>query len=212
MWVLPLGPAGFPPLASYSRHRVNRCLFTYISAQQIFIMKSSMSHAQLHYAILIFLIFLFPVLGSPSRPRCTPAPAPTQVPELLPKSALSEYYAQEPTYNASADILDRLDSEGKILNKLSLYVLAIDGQNWSFFNRIFTEDAITNFETPDPASPIRGRATIQAFIEGALGPFDTHTLTGTRVVRVHEDNPCRASSLFLYTTTLFGRGNLDGRV
>ncbi len=170
-----------------------------------------MSHAQLHYAILILLFFLFPVLGAPSGRKCTLPKAPEQVPDLLPKSAMAEYYSQTPIQHSSPNILDRLESESKIRNKLSLYVLAIDGQKYSYFNHIFTEDAITNF-SPNTSAPIKGRANIEKFIEGALGSFDTHTLQAAQVVRVHENDPCRASSLFYYTTTLFGRGNLKGRV
>lgn len=173
-------------------------------------MKPSVPHI-----LSILLPLLLPVSGASSYPKC-PSPQPPTIPPganttsgIFPKSVLVDFYYQPPTQQSSEAILDRLESESKIRNKLTLYGLATDGKNFTGYERVFYESVVTYLP---PFGLVSGLADVKAVVQKALEPYDTQSLFGTQVIKVYEDDPCRASTLTYFSTTFFGKGDDKGKV
>jgi hypothetical protein len=154
-------------------------------------------------------MLLLPVFCASGR-NCTLPEAPPTAPAAIPKSQLVEFYYQPPSQQSPADILDRLESVSTIRDKLTLYSLAVDGKNFSNFERIFTKDAAVDFSAD--IGQVKGLENIKEAVEKALASVETQSLLGTQTIKVYEDDPCTASSLTYFAVTSFGKGEFEGKV
>ena len=159
-------------------------------------------------SIVLFTSLL--AISNAAATKCIPV-----VPELtgdfvFPRAALPGYYAQTPTQQGPAAILQRLEAESKIRNKLTLYGLAIDGKNLTSLSDVFVPDAKIYFD--DSVGLLDGLDGLVKLIQTATAKIDTQSLYGSEFIKVYEDSPCTASTLTYFETTYFGTGAAKGKV
>ena len=162
------------------------------------------------YLLLLLLLSSLLSLTVAADPTCTFTAASTASPIPFPKSEVAGYYAQAPTQQSPESILDRLESESKIRNKLALYAIATDGKNFSALSNVFTQDVVLNFLPT--YGVVRGLDNFVAVLMKTLAEVDTQISLGTELIKVFEDNPCIASSFSYFTVTYLGKGKFEGKV
>lgn len=163
-----------------------------------------------YFFLLLSILSLFLPTTNATDPTCTYTAASTASPIPFPKSEVAGYYLQAPTRQPPESILDRLESESKIRNKLALYAIATDGKNYSALSNVFTSDVVLNFVPT--YGVVRGLDTFQGVLMKTLAQVDTQISFGTELVKVFEDNPCIASSFSYFTVTYLGKGKFEGKV
>lgn len=168
------------------------------------------THLHYHVIPILLIVLLVPASGASGR-ECTLPAAPDRAPATIPQSELfSFYYHQPPVRQSPLDILNRLESEARIRDKLTLYSLAVDGKNFSNLDRIYTKDAVVEVSSDYPL--LRGLETIKEASEKSVENVDTRLLLGTQIIKMYEDDPCAASSFTYFASTYLGKDMLVGKI
>lgn len=98
--------------------------------------------------------------------------------------------------------------ELQIRNKLSLYTIAIDTQNFALLDQIFIPDVVFDYQVPD-TSILYGLPAVKTYLVKALTGFVTqHTLSTTVVEQT--DLKGGVNSTAYLVANFLGQGNLTG--
>ena len=158
--------------------------------------------------ILNFFVLVVPVLCAPGY-GCSLSTTSPGTTAPVPQSQAGLDY-QRPSHRSPAAILDRLDSESKIRSKLTLSSRSLDRKNLTGFDRIFAPDAVVNFG--EPVGLIRGLENIKREALKQVASVNAQSLLGTQAIQFSANDPCTASSASYFSVSLFGQGDLQGKV
>ena len=179
----------------------------HIYNHNIFIMKTKQLR-QILFS-LAMLMFISSVTCLPSV-KCVLPAAPSTAPFPSPRGMLPGMYYQPRAKQSPQMTLDRLVSKSIILDKLTLYAIAVEGGNTSIFNQIFTQDAVVDFGLK--VGLVKGTEGISVAVDQAVAPFDTAPIFGPRIVKFSDSDPCTASSITFFSVRLYGKNNQEGKV
>lgn len=98
--------------------------------------------------------------------------------------------------------------ELEIRNKLSLYAIALDTQNFALLDQVFTPDAVIDYRVPE-ASILYGLPAVKTYLVKMLTGFVTQHTLSTTVVEQTDRNGGVNSTVYLVANYL-GQGNLTG--
>ena len=100
-------------------------------------------------------------------------------------------------------------TENQIRNTLAHYPLAIDGKNFAALDLVFTDDAVANYSAP--LNVLTGLTQIESVLQQSLAPVRSQHAYSTQVIEI-ERAAKTARSVTYFTSSLFGTGNLTGKV
>ena len=119
----------------------------------------------------------------------------------LPSSSTADNVHQHPS----------LTNWEQIHSVLTLYARAIDSKDFGLLSSVFASNAVANFT--GPLSNLNGLPAIQAGLEASVAKIDSQHLLGTISIDIVEHgNVVLANSTTYFQASLFGKGQLEGKV